>query len=947
MAKIIQPSFARGEIPELQGRVDTAVYRIGLAIGFNFVIHVSGGASNRPGLLFVGPVKDHTKTVRIIPFKFKTTDTYNLEFGDLYMRVIRNDAHVSDLTKTITGITQANPAVVSSASHTFTSGQEVVLSDIVGMTELNLHRVKVANVTAGTYEIQDQVTGAGIDSTAFGAYISGGQADRVFELATPYAEADLAKLKFAQSADVVTLTHPLHQPRELSRTDHDVWTLTEVSYVPRQIHPTGLTATQNGTPGAETYRYRVAAIADETFEESLPALNSATITITGATQADPVVITASNSLVVGEDVLIDGVVGMTEINGRRFTVANPTGSDFELKGENGTGYAAYTSAGTAKLALVKVTDGNATLSATDNIAVSWLEAASTQRYVIYKEENGLYGLLGETEALTFTDDGSKTPNLANSPQRFREPFSGTDNAPAAVGHYQQRRVFGGANSKPDTSDYSRTGDQSNFTTATPAKPDDAMRATLSSLEVNEIRHYVPLNDLLVLTSGEEWRIDSGDNNRFSADTLRQNPQSSWGASHVRPAVVGSVVLFVQENNSAVRSIGFELAVDGYKGTDMSLLSNHLLRDNEIVDSAYVRSPDPVVYYVRDDGVVLAMTFDQDQEVIAWTRWATRTPDEFEAVSAVRPISSGGGVTEKDDAAFFVVKRTIGGNTVRYIERTHSRRFVAIEDAFFVDSGLTFDQPLAISGATQADPVVLSVPSGHGLVAADEVDISDIKWVPLVDEFGTETQPAQLNGGRFKVNTATATTISLDDLEGGGTVDGTAFNAYVSGGNVRKAVTTLSGFHHLAGESVVALADGNVVRDLTVSADGELTLPRKFSRVHVGFEYLADLGTLDISTTQELTSTIQGDLRNVHGVSVKLARSRGLWSGPDENDMVEWKQRENELYGEPTRLFTGNMELTIPAAWNSNGRVLLRQRDPLPITILSVTPIFETEKSSDE
>jgi len=946
MPSLIQASFARGELsPTLYGRIDTAAYMVGLRTAWNVIIHAYGGASNRGGLEWIGPQKEHTYAARPISFKFKTTDTYVLEFGDFYMRVIRNDSHVTEPLKTITNITQANPGVITtSAVHGYTTGDEVALAAIVGMVKLNGRRVRLTVLTTTTFSIQDQVTNVDIDTTGFTAYSSAGTSAKIFEIVTPYPKDDLAILKFTQSADIMTLVHPSHTERELSRTADDAWTLAEIQFTPSQAHPTGLSGVQNGTTGSETYRYKITAVGEES-EEGLPGVLTTTQTITNITQADPAVVTtsAAHGLKDNDEVLIEAVVGMTEVNDRWFRVNQLTTTTYELIGEDSTNHTAYSSAGTAKATDIEITNGNATLTVTNNITLSWTAATDAQRYVIYKEENGLYGFLGETEAVTFVDDGSiDPPDVTSTPPRPREPFRGTNNAPGAVGYYEQRRVFGGSNNLPDTSDYSRTADQANFTTATPAQADDAIRATLTSREVNQIRHYVPLTHLLILTSGEEWRVDSGDNNRFSVDTLKQRPQSRWGSGHQRPITIGNVVLFVQESDINVRSIGYEFSIDGYTGTDMTLLANHIFRDHTIVNWAYARTPDPIIHLVRSDGRTATLTFNQEQEVIAWTRWGTRTPDKFEDVTVSRPTNQ---PLPTFDEAYFVVKRTINGQTVRYIEHTHRpRQFVDVRDAFFVDCGFTFDNPIAISGATQADPVVLTVPSGHGLVVDDEVDVSDIVWVVDVDEFDTETQPAQLNDGRFKVKATTATTITLKDLMDVD-VDGSAFNAYVENGDVRKAVSTLSGAHHLAGETIIALADGDVVRNLTVDANGGIVLPRKYSRIHGGFGYHSDVELLNIETPGP--TTLQHLRFNVYAVTVRLDRSRGLWFGPNASQLTELKQRQNEAYGEPIALFTGDRKINIPAGWKTNGRVLFRQRDPLPMSILAAMPHFQLQEGDDE
>ncbi|MCH8949636.1 MAG: hypothetical protein IIB87_04585 [Chloroflexi bacterium] len=307
--------------------------------------------------------------------------------------------------------------------------------------------------------------------------------------------------------------------------------------------------------------------------------------------------------------------------------------------------------------------------------------------------------------------------------------------------------------------------------------------------------------------------------------------------------------------------------------------------------------------------------------------------------------AGGGSATLDDAAYFIVKRTINGNTVRYIERVHSRRFTDVRDCFFVDCGLTFDNPITISAVAKTKPVVVTTAANHGLAVDDEVDLSDIVWAPDVNDVSTETQPAQLNGGRYKIGAVpTATTLTLLTLDGAD-VDALNFNAYFEDGKVRKAVSTLLGFHHLAGEDVIALCDGSVVRGLTVSATGSVALPRKFSRVHLGFPYFADWELLDIEAPG--AGTLQGRRRNVHTVMIRLERSRGLWFGPNVDNLTELKQRQDEAYGEPTALLTDDVDVTLRPEWNSNGRVYFRQRDPLPTTILGIVPRFEIEGAEDE
>ena len=174
------------------------------------------------------------------------------------------------------------------------------------------------------------------------------------------------------------------------------------------------------------------------------------------------------------------------------------------------------------------------------------------------------------------------------------------------------------------------------------------------------------------------------------------------------------------------------------------------------------------------------------------------------------------------------------------------------------------------------------------------------------------------------------------------VDSTDFNGYVDGGKVRKAVSSVSGLEHLEGQRVVVLADGNVIRGKTV-ASGRISFDRKYSRIHVGLGYSSELETLDIEIPN--AATLQGRLKKVAQVTVRFARSRGLLIGQgsqDDSYLVEMAQREDENYGDPTTLLTGDKKITIDSNWNSNGRIRLRQKDPLPMTILAVIPDVELE-----
>ncbi len=822
MVSFIQPSFAKGELsPDMYGRVDAAAYQVGFKTARNIIIHLLGGASNKPGSYVIGPVKTHSTTApRLFPFQFRTSDQYVLEVGNLYIRVIRNDAHVVNSAVTITAATAANPIVVTAGSHGYSNGDEVFITGVVGMTQLNGRRFIVANKNANDFELTHQVTGNNINGIDYTAYASAGTVASVFELTTPYVTADLNELKIVQSADVVTITHPTYAPRDLARTDHNSWTLTVNTYAPGQADPAGVTVAQQGTSGSKVHRYRVTAIRQEEdiFEESLPGINTTSKTVASATLANPVRCTATaHGYVTGDEVELSAMDEMTALNGRRFFITKIDNDTFDLDDEDGTDTDVYptaeTTGGIANATFYEITDSITealTIIANFN-RITWTAASGANRYAIYRRESGRYGLIGEVDApLTTFDDVTASVDTAGAiwavdltigPPRARNPFRLADTFPAASSYYQQRQVYGGSNNASDSHFYSQTGNRLNMSVSQPTQADDALTFTLNARDVNPIRHFVPGTDLIIFTVAGEWRINAGDNSGFSTTTLSQKPQSEYGSGHHRPIVVGDLIIFAEDDNATIRSLGYSLEPDKYIGEKLNLLADHLLAEegptkHTISDWAFVFSPEPRLYIARSDGKMLTMTFSKTHQVVAWTTWDTPASGQYERLITLRKS-----ISSAEDGLYAVVRRILvdgDGNrqTVRYIERTASRKFGDIREAHFFDFGFEVDVPLTITGATVANPTVITAAS-HGFSNGDDVDIAGIVWVvDALDENGNEVQPTQLNDRRYTVVSAATNTFELADSVG----------IRIEGATVADPVVITSADHGLSDGDAVYISD---------------------------------------------------------------------------------------------------------------------------------------------
>jgi hypothetical protein len=913
-----------GEVSIAVGaRVDIDKYKTSLEECENFFVQVHGGVSNRSGFEFVCEAKSGTLSTRIIPFEFNIEQTYIIELGNLYMRFIKDGGQIlnDQIVETITAITAAEPPVVTVTGHSLTDGDAVFIADVTGMTQLNGRTFLVANSTANTIELTD-FDGTDIDASAYTAYSAAGTATQVYQITTPYTTAQLFALKFVQSADVMTITHPLHEPAELTRTDHDVWTLSDITFAPAQAHPEAV-ASAATTTGAVTEKYVVTAVSRDTGEESLRGVSGTTTTITAATKANPVVITAAgHPLSDLDEVFITGVGGMTELNGKRFRVSNKTANTFELQtfdkvDLDGSNYTTYTTGGTAAATYTVISNSAVTK---DNV-ITWTDLPTAESYNIYNEKDGVFGFIGRSEIDSFTDNNI-SPDLTDTPPKARDPFMSAGDYPAAVGYHQQRRGFAAGTNNPQQLNLTQVANHFNLTVSSPSKDDDAIQVTIASRKVNEIRWLVDLGDLILLTSGGEWKV-SGVDGVITPSGIQIEPQSYYGSEEIPPITAGDVVIFMQPGWT-VRDLTYKFETDAYSGNDISVLARHLFDFNSFTDWAYAQAPHSMIWAARDDGVMLAMTYSREQEVFAWTRQTTL--GDFKSVASVREGD--------DDYVYAVVQRTVGTRTVQFIERLHNHDIKDVQDAFHVDSGLSLDTPFTITGFTQADPIVVTTATAHGFSNSDTVDISDIKVASTAagDVQGWK-QSTELDGFGYTVANVTSTTFEVQ--LNGVNVDGTGFDAYDQGGKVRKAVTAISGLWHLEGETIVGLANGYATGELTV-ASGAVTIPNAASRVHLGLPFQSQIKTLRLDAGNA-TDSIQGRNKKLSRLAVRLEKTMGLWVGPDLDHMHEAKFGLPLLYGQVLNMIDGDKDVTMGPSWNKEGQVILQQRDPLPCTILSLIP----------
>ncbi len=333
---------------------------------------------------------------------------------------------------------------------------------------------------------------------------------------------------------------------------------------------------------------------------------------------------------------------------------------------------------TESLASAVVTASNNLTLAGNYNTISWSAVTGAARYNIFKQRGGSFGYIGQTPSLSIVDD-NVLPDLTKVPPESLITLNdGVGAYPSAVTYHEQRRFFGGTNLKPQSVFATRNGTESNLTSSLPSQADDALEFRVAAQQQNRIRHLVPLSDLMALTAGGEWRIFADNEPAITPTSLSVRPLGYSGASNVQPAVTSGSILYIQAQGSRVRELAF--SEGGFRSVDMAIMAPHLFNGQTVVDMAYSRAPDQVCWVVRGDGVLLGMTYVPEQAVYGWHQHTT--DGTFEAVTVV--------AENNEDVAYVVVKRTIDGREVRFVERFAGRLFVEQDDAYFVDCGGTYD-----------------------------------------------------------------------------------------------------------------------------------------------------------------------------------------------------------------------------------------------------------------
>lgn len=977
------PSSNAGELsPRLHARTDFVKYQNGRELVENMILLGEGGATRRAGTRYVAATKSASVRGRLKRFEFSTTQAYPLEFGANAIRFYRNQGQIvaADITGSIANGTFAANITSwtdkdtggTAASSWNSAGYAQLLGDGTETAWLQQTLTSIAN--NGEYTLKFRIIGAPGDKV----YLRIGTSDGGTEIVNDRAfETGYHVYTFTATATTIYLGFRNTVARAMGFDD--------VSFIDG-------TAVELQTPYGESDLPDLAGpqSADVLylFHPDYPTYKLARY--------------AHNSWSLIEVAWQDGPWLEINATATTLTAGAATGENVTLTASATTG----------------INDGQ-----------GWL-TTDIGRLVRFSPATTNYGwgvIVSRTSSTVVNISIKRTLTTASATTKWRlGAWSGTTGYPRCGGFYEQRLFSAATSEQPQTLWGSQTGDFENHSpdSANPSggawdgtvEDDDAVDYTLSGDTVQEIRWLSPGSDTLVIgTASGEWTPTS-EGAVITPTDFAVRQQTTHGSAAVQPLRVDHAVLFVQKAKRKLRELAYSFEVDGYRASDMTRLAEHVTVGG-IREMDFAEEPNSVVYAVREDGQVPAMTYRRDEDVVGFGRQilggSFQGGDAVVESLVVVPGNDGDGQVQDStsrDEVWMIVKRTINGATARYVEFIEKdwETGDAQEDAYYVDSMLTLDNPVTISGATAADPVVVTA-TAHGFTDGDEVRITDVVGMTelntnsyLVTEqqtndfelseievtaavsAATAANPVvittdaahglvngdkvavfdvvgmtELNGQRFTVANKTSTTFELSGVNGsaytayisGGTVhhvvDGTDFEAYISGGVANEKVLTVTGLDHLEGETVAIWGDGAVLPTQTV-ASGSITLDSAASVVQVGLPYKHKIRTLKQEGGSPLGTSV-GKLKSIDAVTFVVLNSHSINFGPDEDNLQELDFREvGSAMDEAVPLFTGEkrVEFNAPfAADATDPRIYMESDAPAPFTLLAIAPEIDVKPIS--
>lgn len=827
-------SFAGGEIaPSMYGRVDLEKYAVSCKTVKNCIVHAHGGVSTDPGTEFIALAKYPDKKCRMVAFEYSDEQAYTLEFGDGYIRFFMNGGQVirtsagewQTETPCIIGDTVDFEGVIYYCVYNHLSG--IFADDLAAG-----YWITPAPYEISTYFSEDDIDKLKFTQSADVLFIACPNLPPT--TLTRYSHTDWLlsefdyksgpfmksntdeSLKISASGmqDDITLTatgdiFSADQVGSLMKITHEMdgQTIsgafasvgTGMMVSGKFVSP-GYSVALNGTNSwylwTKTYYCGFTMHVQLSTDKGATWTTTRTITVDGSSQSS--VVGTYTGTFVGDALMRLNFVGMTDARRSDSNVKyslTTSNQVIKCKGTwrlltHGTWNATFNiersfdKGETWRIirSYSSVNDNNInTTGIEDEMCLIRLNCTKwTSGTLSYDLAVDSYSRDGVVKIKEYTSPTQVTATVLSELGKTEETdnwaygaWSDKNGWPSTVGFYQDRLCFGATKAEQQKIWMSCTGDYNNFEINSPTEDTDSVDIPLPSRSVNRITNMISLSELIALTTSSDWKVGPASSDGvMRPGGIKAVCQQYIGSNDAEAAVIGNRAIYVQSQGSNIRDIGYSFESDGYLGDDLSIFANHLVKDNKIIGMAYQQVPDSIVWMVRDDGVLLGLTYVRAQQVLAWHKHTTE--GKYESICVI----PGNGYDE-------VWLATQRGNK-RYIERMVKRLPTKeTKDQFCVHCGLAreFETPVNIvtglnhlegmGVAVLADGNVLANADNPITVVNGQITLGDyyskvVVGLPYVPELEPLPIEMQTQGGTIqgKLAHVASVILRLENSRGG-------------------------------------------------------------------------------------------------------------------------------------------------------------------------------------
>jgi hypothetical protein len=951
---LLQESFHGGEFsPMAQGQPSLENYKKGMSKILNYIPTIQGPLVRRPATKFVTVVQNPTpggsqapsgKPV-LIPFIYSQTQAYMLEFGQGYINFYAN-----------------NGVVITSSS----------IFQVSGATDSQI------NFFYGTRPIYSPKPGEFI--TASSVIVAPIGVTTPLWLNSPYAQADLPQIKWAQNADTLYLTHPNYPTMKLERFGSLDWRLKQV-YFQDGPYLAYNSYAQTGDSSTVTLQCGSSVGGAHTQLVTGPV---ATVAGTAGAVGGQITITtaAPHGYLNGQKVVVTGITGTTEANTyTSLTTTQPaywviTVPSLQTMTLIGSKFAnSYISGGAVYPALFQASDINRVVGLTVNGQRGWgvitgytANINNLASFYVDPGNNGNNATFGQPSTISTGVCNTWQMGCYSGQSSYSGVYGGGGSIgsscfPSSVSFHQNRLCFAGSPKFPQQVDGSEIGLYEVFSpsimtgsTALQVQQNNAFQFTLSSVDVNPLQWLRSTSQGLVSASySNEWCITpSTATTALSPTNVNAQQTSFFGAANIDAVTAGNAVLYVQRAQRKLREMNYYFQVGTFRSTDLTEVSEHITLPT-ISKLCVQKETQPIVWAVRSDGNLVSMTYNPDATAVigqgAPGGWARQYLGGRSDTAGTNPIVSSIACipdpTGTYDQMWLVVQRYFNNATTGYSIEYMTNLFndyTLQEDAFQGDCGVSYDNPYTITSIVQSSVYTIvnftpafQVPE-NGLqfkfVGVDGLNQS------FTDVNGLVTTTNAVNYNVFVAGSSASSSFYLQDLYGNFVNTGSS-GVYVSGGQFRQMNQNFSGATWLQGETVNVLADGGNHPAVLVGSGGTFALNYPAAKVQLGYAFPSQGQLLRPNSGSAQGSAI-GSTRRVHRAAAML-HNAGDWAwGLSFKDLINWNfnQADNNQADTAVPLFTGIIRDGMEAGYDFEGQVCFQQNTMLPGVVQAIVTFME-------